>query len=89
VSLDAVSVAGLVAGLAVVVWAMMRAARLKPPALVVTATALITLGLIAAWLAAPERGGDLAPLIGTGLGALAAGVTAVFSDRDPPPPPAS
>jgi hypothetical protein len=87
VTLDAVSVAGLVVGLAVVVWAMMRAARLKPPALVVTATALITLGLIAAWLAAPERGSDLAPLIGTGLGALAAGVTAVFGGRDDPPPP--
>jgi hypothetical protein len=84
--------AGIVLCLTVVVAALGIASRRQPPTLVVTATALVTLALIAAWVAAPERGADLAPLVGTGLGALAAGVANVTGGRPPdpgggPPPP--
>jgi hypothetical protein len=45
-------------------------------------TALVALGLIAAWIAAPERGDSLLPIIGAAVGALAAGVSNVTGGKD-------
>jgi hypothetical protein len=49
---------------------------------VIVSTALVALGLIAAWIAAPERGDSLLPIIGAAVGALAAGVSNVTGGKD-------
>jgi hypothetical protein len=80
--LGAAQILGLVAGLAVVTFTLVRVASRRQPALVIVSTALVALGLIAAWIAAPERGDSLLPLLGACVGSLAAGVAAVTGGKD-------
>jgi hypothetical protein len=49
---------------------------------VIVSTALVALALVAAWIAAPERGDSLLPLLGACVGSLAAGVAAVTGGKD-------
>lgn len=81
-NLSIAAIVGLVVGLAVVTYSLVKAASRKPPTLVIISTALLGLALVAAWIAAPDRGDALLPLLGTALGALAAGVSATFRGGD-------
>jgi hypothetical protein len=80
--LGAAQIPGLVAGLAVVTYTLVRVASRRQPALVIVSTALVALALVAAWIAAPERGDSLLPILGAAVGALAAGVAAVTGGKD-------
>jgi hypothetical protein len=81
VNLSIAAIIGIVVGLAIVTYSLVKAASRKPPTLVIISTALLGLALVAAWIAAPDRGDTLLPLLGTALGALAAGVSATFGSH--------
>jgi hypothetical protein len=70
-------------GLAVIAGALIAIARFRPAATVTLALALITVALLAAWVADPGRADSLVPLIGVGVGALASALTSLFSDDEP------
>jgi sulfite exporter TauE/SafE len=88
-ALSGYEVVGVLVGLAIVTAALVIAARLKPPSMVVMAVSLLTLALLAAWVADPNRADNLVPLIGVGLGALAGALSNIFDKREPPLPPDS
>lgn len=91
-ALTGVEQAGLLVGVVVIAAALVYTARLRPPAMVTMAVSILTLALLAAWVADPERADNLIPLIGVGLGALASALSALFDPdrphpRRPPDPP--
>lgn len=69
---------GLLVGLAIVTAGLLLAARHPPPTMVTMGMALITLAILAAWVADPARADNLIPLLGVGLGALASALTSLF-----------
>jgi hypothetical protein len=78
-------IAGLLAATAIIAAALVLAARHPPPTMVTMAMALLSLALLAAWVADPGRADSLVPLIGVGLGALAGALTSLFPhDKDDP-----
>jgi ABC-type enterochelin transport system permease subunit len=82
VSLSPYETVGLIVGLGVIVAALVITAHLRPPSMVIMAVSILTLALLAAWLAAPDRADNLIPLVGVGLGALAGAVTNIFDRKD-------
>lgn len=71
----------LIIGLAVVVIALIITASLQPPSMVIMGVSIITLALLAAWIADPNRADNLVPLIGVGIGALSGAVTNIFREK--------
>jgi hypothetical protein len=82
VALTGVEQLSLAIGLIVVLAALVVAARLPPPTMVTMAVAILTLAVLAAWVADPGRADNLVPLIGVGIGALATALTSVFDPNN-------
>jgi Na+/glutamate symporter len=74
----------LLVALAIVTGALIATARLRPPSMVTLAVSILTLALLAAWVADPGRADNLVPLIGVGVGALATALSNIFDPKDKP-----
>jgi ABC-type enterochelin transport system permease subunit len=85
-AIAASEIVGLIVSLVVVSAALVVVAHYSPPHVVTLAVALLTVAMLAAWVASPQRAESLVPLIGVGVGALATALTAVFSDDKRRPP---
>jgi ABC-type enterochelin transport system permease subunit len=78
IALNPTETIGLLISLLIVTVALGLASRARPPAMVTMAVALLTLAVLAAWVADPKRADNLVPLIGVGIGALATALTSMF-----------